>query len=62
MKQKIVEIPLEEFKELTKALQECRKEKAELEKANKFLNEQVKEYNEIFAKEEENASTKNPSK
>jgi len=48
---KTIEMPLCEFEELIKELQQCKKEKAELEKANKFLNEQIKEYNEKFAKD-----------
>ena len=51
IKGKVVEMLLEDFKTLTEELKKCRKDKAELEKANKFLNEQIKEYNEKFAKE-----------
>jgi len=50
MKGKIVEMPLEDFKTLTEELKKCRKDKEELIKANKFLNEQIKEYNEKFVK------------
>jgi cell division protein FtsB len=48
---KTIEMPLHEFEKLTEELQQCRKDKAELEKANKFLNEQIKEYNDKFAKD-----------
>ena len=51
MKGKIVEMPLEDFKTLMEELKKCRKDKEELIKANKFLNEQIKEYNEKFVKD-----------
>ena len=37
-----------EFKRMVEELQKLRAEKAELLKANKFLNDQIKEYNERF--------------
>jgi len=50
MKGEIVEMPLEDFKTLMEELKKCRKDKEELIKANKFLNEQIKEYSEKFVK------------
>ena len=38
-----------EFKKMVEELQKLRAEKAELLKANKFLNDQIREYNERFA-------------
>ena len=49
---KVIEIPANEFEELTKELEKCRKDKEKLEKANKYLNAQIREYNEKFAKDE----------
>jgi predicted nuclease with TOPRIM domain len=49
MKQKIVEIPANEFQELVDELKKCREEKKLLEEANKKLNAEIKEYNEKFA-------------
>ena len=37
-----------EFKKLIEELQKLREEKKELLKANEFLNQQIKEYNEKF--------------
>jgi predicted nuclease with TOPRIM domain len=50
IKGKVVEMPLEDFKKLTEELKKCRKDKEKLIKANEFLNSQIKEYNEKFAK------------
>ena len=44
-----VTISLEEFEAMVKEIQLLRDEKEELLKANKFLNEQIKEYNLKFA-------------
>lgn len=41
-----------EFKKMVEEIQKLRSEKEELLKANKFLNDQIKEYNERFAKNE----------
>jgi len=43
-----VTISLEEFEAMVKEIQLLRDEKEELLKANKFLNEQIKEYNEKY--------------
>ena len=48
---KVIEISADEFEELTKELEQCREDKKKLEKANKYLNEQIKAYNEKFAKD-----------
>ena len=48
---KVVELNPNDFAKLIKELDECRKEKEKLKKANEFLNEQIKEYNEKFAKD-----------
>ena len=50
--QKIVEISADEFKKMAEALEQCKKDKEKLQKANEFLNEQIKEYNKKFAKNE----------
>ena len=50
--QKIVEIPIDEFKEMAEALEQCRKDKEKLEIANHYLNEQIKEYNKKFSKKD----------
>ena len=50
--QKIVEIPVDEFEKMAEALEQCKKDKEKLEVANRFLNEQIKEYNKKFAKNE----------
>ena len=39
---------------LRKELDKCKEDKKKFEEANKFLNEQIKEYNEKFAKGEKN--------
>lgn len=41
-----------EFVKMVNEIKKLREEKDELVKANKFLNDQIKEYNEKFAKEE----------
>jgi hypothetical protein len=41
-----------EFNKMVQELQKLRDEKEELLKANKFLNEQIREYNERFANNE----------
>ena len=51
---KVIEIPADEFAKLIKELDRCREDKKKLEEANKFLNEQIKAYNEKFAKGEKN--------
>lgn len=50
--QKIVEIPVDEFKEITEELEQCRKDKEKLKKANHYLNEQIKEYNQKFSEKD----------
>ena len=48
---KVIEIPANEFEEMVKELKKCKEERDKLKKANEFLNEQIKEYNEKFAKD-----------
>jgi len=51
---KTIELPADEFTKLIKELDRCREDKKKLEEANKFLNEQIKTYNEKFAEKEKN--------
>ena len=46
---KIVEIPADEFQELVESLKQCREDKKKLETAVKFLNDEIKEYNQKFS-------------
>lgn len=39
-----------EYKKMVDEIHKLRKEKKELKKANKFLNQQIEEYNDEFAK------------
>jgi len=48
---KVVEIPANEFEEMVEELKKCKEERDKLKKANEFLNEQIKEYNKKFAKD-----------
>ena len=48
---KVIEIPADEFEKLTQELEQCRKDKKKLEEANKYLNAQIREYNEKFTKD-----------
>ena len=48
---KVVEIPADEFKEMAEALEQCKKDKEKLEVANRYLNEQIKVYNDKFVKD-----------
>lgn len=48
---KVIELSVEEFEELTNELKKCREDKEKLQKANEFLNEQIKAYNDRFAKQ-----------
>ena len=48
---KVIEIHADEFTKLVKELDKCREDKKKLEEANKFLNEQIKNYNKKFAKD-----------
>jgi len=48
---KIVEVPADEFQELVESLKQCREDKKRLETANKFLNEEIAEYNKKFSDE-----------
>ena len=48
---KIVEVPADEFQELVESLKQCREDKKKLETANKFLNEEIEEYNKKFSDE-----------
>jgi hypothetical protein len=47
-----------EFKKMVQELQKLRDEKEELLKANKFLNEQIREYNERYANENKSNHTR----
>jgi chromosome segregation ATPase len=49
MKKKVVEIPIEEFQELVNELKKCREDKEKLKKAVEFLNEQIEEFNRLYA-------------
>ena len=49
---KIVEIPADEFKKMAEALEQCKKDKEKLEVANRYLNKQIKTYNNKFTKDE----------
>ena len=51
---KTIELPADEFTKLIRELDKCREDKKKLEEANKYLNEQIKAYNEKFAKGEKN--------
>ena len=51
---KVIEIPADEFIKLIRELDRCREDKKRLEEANKFLNEQIKMYNEKFTEKEKN--------
>ena len=50
--QKVVEIPANEFKEMAEALEQCKKDKKKLEVANRYLNEQIKVYNDKFSEKD----------
>jgi len=50
VKGEIVEMPLEDFKTLTEELKKCREDKEKLQVANRFLNEQITDYNKAFVK------------
>jgi len=48
---KVIEISANEFKEMVEELKKCKEERNKLKKANDFLNEQIKEYNDKFVKD-----------
>ncbi len=47
---KVVEIKPEEFNKLVQDLIKCKEEKKELQKVVDYLNKEIKEYNNRFAK------------
>jgi uncharacterized coiled-coil DUF342 family protein len=50
MAEKVVEIPIEEFQELVNELKKCREDKKKLIETVNFLNEEIEEYNQKYAK------------
>ena len=42
-----------DYKKLINEIKKLREEKSELKKANQFLNDQIKEYNEKFARRDD---------
>jgi len=53
MSKKVV-LSAEEFKKLVDRIRELEKQLKECNRANEFLNKQIREYNKKFAKKEEN--------
>jgi len=47
---KVIELSVEDFEKLTKNLKQCEEDRKKLKTANHYLNEQIKVYNEKFAK------------
>ena len=50
--QKAIELTPDDFTKLIKELDECKKDKEKLQKAVNYLNNEIKKYNEKFAKGE----------
>jgi len=51
---KKVELTLEDFEKMIKEIKDLKREKKELLKINSFLNNQIQDYNDKFAKQGEN--------
>ena len=49
MEKKVVEIPIDEFQEMVNELKNCKEDKEKLKKAVDFLNNQIKEFNHLYA-------------
>lgn len=51
---KMIQMPLKDLQSLMTELENCKKDKAKLEKAVEFLNNEIDKYNKEFTKPEEN--------